>query len=322
MMKAVTDQRASGGNISLLTSALPLALGTQTFGLKKPFTAGILTSMELEESKSLHLNTSENFRSTINLEDSHTHGGHLGQLQKLGKNGINSKNLEEVELKDNFLVFIDNCELFQVCIGEEKYLIYKILQRFGVVSEKLHGLFQTGIIGECSLILSSPNNMALVMPPTSAHNNTNNERNNTLNSPIASFDYQQSTKLDIKEVFQTMADDIKTNSGMWINGIRVDYLHIQENLIHTQQLRRQTDRFLLRIDRRFKTILYNMRIGDEEAIMLTIQITLLRDYLTSSESRIILFQIIDILLESILMIKKLLIDLSLQMSIIYIYNII
>ena len=80
---------------------------------------------------------------------------------------------------------------------------------------------------------------------------------------------------------------------------------------------------LYQIDRRIKSLVSQQfqsyhqleRINAEFAKNLLSELGTLNTYLESQKSRIMLYQVIEVILESLLMIKKLLIDLALKTSI-------
>ena len=90
-----------------------------------------------------------------------------------------------------------------------------------------------------------------------------------------------------------------------------------------ERIRKKLDVLLYQIDRRIKSLVSQQfqnyhqleRINAEFAKNLLSELGTLNTYLESQKSRIMLYQVIEVILESLLMIKKLLIDLALKTSI-------
>ena len=106
----------------------------------------------------------------------------------------------------------------------------------------------------------------------------------------------------------------KSDEPLIINGIHYAIDNISKKEYET--IRRQIDLYLLRLIRAIKlSVSYLKSVNSENAItMLIQQLTLLSDYISAANNRIIIQQIIDDLMEDLLKIKTKLVDFSLNYS--------
>ncbi len=104
--------------------------------------------------------------------------------------------------------------------------------------------------------------------------------------------------------------------GLWINGVRYPAAGEERPGVTTMEnARRQIDGYLLRVERAVKCAVDGLKLGDQRAILvLGQQLSLLADYISTAGNRIVIQQVVDEMMETLLKLKSKLIEYALNSS--------
>ena len=170
--------------------------------------------------------------------------------------------------------------LFQSCIQPETSSLAAIIHKHGIVSEYLHSNIR------CTLSLRTGN---------------------------------ECKSINLREILQAypgakIEDEKRLDEGgyLWVNGIR----YPMGTGPALESVRRQIDTYLLRIGRAVKVAVNMLALGSETpVVVLEQQLGLLADYVSAAHNRVVIQQVVDEMMESLLQLKSKLIEYALNSSI-------
>ncbi len=107
-------------------------------------------------------------------------------------------------------------------------------------------------------------------------------------------------------------EDDSAAGYIWVNGVRYSAEDARPLL---NNVRRQADGYLLRIERTVKFAVDVLRVGSENAVLvLEQQLGLLAEYIGAAQNRIVVQQVVDEMMETLLKLKSKLIEFALNFS--------